>query len=84
MKKTCLLSWLTAAAFFLACSAVSASLRSNIKTEAQHIQARTGVQIHYLYNAATFFPQEWQDDETLPQANIALERVPFEVEPPPA
>jgi len=68
MKYKCLLSYLTVAIFLLGGSAALAALRDKIETELQNIKSQTGVQVHYLYDPATFFPKEWQDDDTSPRA----------------
>lgn len=67
---------LTTLSLPLLCLPVRAANQNDIEEEVQAIRASTGVEVHYLYDAATFFPADWQDDELLPRGQqVSLEEV---------
>lgn len=67
---------LTMLIFTLLCSPVRAGIKNDIEAEVQAIKTGTGVQVHYLYDAARFFPQDWQDEELSPHGQqLPLEEV---------
>jgi len=51
-----------AGALLFSCNA-SADIKGDILTEVQSIAEDTGVCVHHEYNAETFFPADWRDDE---------------------
>jgi len=63
VKRSWTLQLFVVGAVLLPATLAWAGLKEKIDSEVQKIKEQTGVQVHYLYNPATFFPKEWLEDD---------------------